>query len=179
MGGGIVAFKSNGNVAIQGNIFTDGSGPNREDLFYMNHSELSDIFLFSSNVGIFIACAKTLITTDNAVIGSSWGGEQANLNKYGSAGCGGAGFKSDGTKKASGTIGFGGNGGSTSGGRPGFRGGNYDASFYGGQAGACIYIVCGRAAIAYNSFSTGGGKGAKYCGGGGTGFGYVACKTLG
>ena len=178
-GGGIVVFKSNGNVAIQGAIITDDSGPERHDLFLMNNYELAEHFIIGRCGGVFIACPKTIISTDDSIIGCSWGGSQPNLNGHGSAGYCGAGLKSDGKLNKAGAVGYGGNGSNTSGGRPGCSGGDYNSSNVGGLPGASVYLVCGRAAISYASLGTGGSKGGKYCGGGGSGFAYVAAKILG
>jgi hypothetical protein len=72
-GGGIVVFKTKGDLTINGKIIVGLTGPNRDDSYSLTHADIIDRFILTGNV--FIACGGTLTASANARIGMPYAGD--------------------------------------------------------------------------------------------------------
>ena len=119
--GGLVIFRCQGNVNIQGKILTSGLGMKRNDYFQMTHNHLPERFITNKGGGVIILSEGTVTAGDNARIGASWSGAGkggARITTKGAAGqnagsgYGGSGGvqSSDGTSSGAGGVGGGGGG---------------------------------------------------------------------
>lgn len=101
--GGLVIFRCQGNVNIQGKILTSGQGMKRRDYFQMTHNHLPERFIYNRGGGVIILSEGTVTAGDNARIGASWSG----------AGKGGAAVSGKSLRGNNGGSGYGGSGGTS------------------------------------------------------------------
>ena len=107
-GGGIVAFRTEGDCTINGSILTHGKGAGRWDTQQMTNAKLIDRFLCSQGGGVFIVCGGTLTIGSSARLGASWSGTGDGSN--GAAGYGGKGGNTYLASGGAGGVGGGGGG---------------------------------------------------------------------
>lgn len=169
-GGGVVIFRSNGDIINEGKILTFGTGSPRIDLIEMSHADLQERFLNGTGGGTFITCAGAFTSPSGSRIGAEYSGAGENSN-------GGAGFGGGNS-----LVGIGSCDPAGIYARAGFDGNEWNGS-RGGYGGANIFILCARLALDKNALSTGGeygintGSGISGCGG--AGFCYIADKITG
>jgi hypothetical protein len=172
-GGGIIAFKSQGDVTLYGKLLSATTGPKRTDSLRLTHADMIDNFVLTGNV--FIVSGGTIGTGADCRIGgdfdgsgkggkaakgrlastdnpSTWGYDGAV--GVGGAGVGGSATGSDPTYRAvAGKPGFGGGGGGVP------ASGETEYTGHQGKSAPNVIIIGKIVAVPDSAIATGGGGG--------------------
>lgn len=134
-GGGIIVFRSKGNVTINGYVVSSGYGPTRTDLLQLTHAKIIDNFVVNRGGGIMMFCGATITAPSSGRIGATWSGAGTGggRDSYRNPLPGGAGYGAAGDRDTDngGTGGLGGVGGGGGGG-DGYVGGDAGTAGTGG-----------------------------------------------